>query len=243
MDAASEKTKRDRECIRPFEEYRKGPYARYVAQLGQDMAFRPDSDFFAFADHVHSARRTLLGLDRLYVLFQSARNVARIPGAAVEVGTYRGGSAWFLASALKAFAGHEVPMHVFDTFAGHPADAISDVDVFQTAGEFTGSLGAVREFLASFGSVTIHPGDVRHTLSQLPSQAYRLVHLDTDLYQPILACLDYFGPRLSGGGIIVVDDYGSKKCPGVPKATAEYLRRADDFQVWDMRTEQLVLRR
>jgi hypothetical protein len=47
---------------------------------------------------------------------------------------------------------------------------------------------------------------------------------------------------MSPGGVIVVDDYSSPRCPGVPKATVEYLQKTDvRFRVWDMRTEQLIL--
>jgi hypothetical protein len=75
----------------------------------------------------------------------------------------------------------------------------------------------------------------------LPESKYRLVHIDTDLYQPTVACLDYFGDRMSPGGVIVIDDYASRKCPGVPKAVSEYMDRTDRFQTWDLRTEQLIL--
>jgi O-methyltransferase len=78
-------------------------------------------------------------------------------------------------------------------------------------------------------------------LPNLEESPYRLVHIDTDLYQPTIVCLDYFGQRISPGGVIVIDDYASKKCPGVPKAVSEYLARTDQFQSWDMRTEQLML--
>ena len=87
----------------------------------------------------------------------------------------------------------------------------------------------------------VHKGDVAESLPHLPQSVYRLVHIDTDLYVPTLVCLDYFGSRVSPGGVIVVDDYGQKKCPGVPKAVAEYLARTDGWQTWDARTEQLVL--
>ena len=58
---------------------------------------------------------------------------------------------------------------------------------------------------------------------------------------PTLTCLEHFGARMSPGGVIVLDDYESMKCPGVPKATIEYLEQTHGFQAWDMRTEQLML--
>lgn len=79
------------------------------------------------------------------------------------------------------------------------------------------------------------------SLPHLDEAAYRLVHIDTDLYLPMIVCLEYFGRRMSTGGVIVVDDYASRKCPGVPKAVSEYLARTDGFHAWDMRTAQLTL--
>lgn len=88
---------------------------------------------------------------------------------------------------------------------------------------------------------TLHRGDVLNTLSELSEAVYRLVHIDTDLYRPTRLCLDYFGARLSRGGVMVLDDYGSVKCPGVRAAVVEYLDGREDYQVWDLHTQQLVI--
>jgi hypothetical protein len=206
------------------------------------LAFRPGADFFELADFVVDPKRTMLSHNRLYVFWQVASNVARVPGAIAEIGTYKGGSAYFIARAAAMFAGVEVPMHVFDTFEGHPQAAISDHDVYQKRGKFSGtSYEDVREYLSPFPQLQVHKGDIVALLPSLTESAYRFVHIDTDLYQPTVACLDYFGARLSPGGVIVVDDYASPKCPGVPKAVLEYLERVTDYQVWDLRTEQLML--
>lgn len=80
------------------------------------------------------------------------------------------------------------------------------------------------------------PGEWIHR----PMAKYRK-DIDTDLYQPTIDCLDYFGPRLTSGGVVIIDDCASKKCPGVPRAVVEYLARTAAFHAWDMRTEQLML--
>ena len=127
--------------------------------------------------------------------------------------------------------------------SGHPAAAISEADNFHQPGQFDGtSLDAVRDYLSPFTQVAFHQGDVIAQLPTLAETTYRLVHVDTDLYLPTRACLDYFEPRLSRGGVIVLVDYESKRCDGVRAAVVEYLDRVDElFQVWDLRSEQLVL--
>jgi hypothetical protein len=220
---------------RPMNDYRKPKYA---------LDFRPTPAFFEVADAVIRVkpRRTLLGYDRLYAFWQALQNVIHVPGAIAEVGSYRGGSAYFLAGAVQKVMGEDLPFHVFDTFAGHPPDAITAADEFHAPGNFNEtSLERVRELLSPFPEVRIHQGDVSATLPGLAESAYRFVHVDTDLYQPTLVCLGYFGARLSPGGVIVIDDYAARDCPGVPKAVAEYLGDTDAFPVWDLRTEQLML--
>jgi hypothetical protein len=136
-------------------------------------------------------------------------------------------------------------MHVFDTFEGHPEAAVTEHDDFHGAGQWAGvNRKKVAAYLSAFSELQIHAGDVSRLLPKLPECAYRFVHIDTNLYRPTLDCLDYFGRRLSPGGIIVVDDYSSPRCKGVPKAAVEYLQKTDvRFHVWDMRTEQLLLTR
>jgi O-methyltransferase len=218
---------------RSTEKYRKYRYS---------VEFRPGQAFFDLADPLVQSKRTLLSYDRLYVFWQVIHNVANVPGVVAEIGSYRGGSAYFVASRFASVIGEEVPMHVFDTFEGHPEQAITEHDPFHEAGKFSKtSYEDVRAYLSSFQLLQVHKGDVSASLPHLEEAAYRLVHIDTDLYQPTIACLEYFAPRMSPRGVIVVDDYASPKCAGVPKAVVEYLEGTDAFDVWDMRTEQLML--
>jgi hypothetical protein len=53
----------------------------------------------------------------------------------------------------------------------------------------------VREYLSPFPQLQVHKGDIVALLPSLTESAYRFVHIDTDLYQPTVACLDYFGAR------------------------------------------------
>ena len=141
--------------------------------------------------------------------------------------------------------GEEVALHVFDTFEGHPSAAVTTQDANHAAGQFGDtSFDEVTAYLSRFARTRIHRGDVLMTLPDLDETLYRLVHIDTDLYLPTKACLEYFGARLQPGSVVVLDDYSSEKCPGVRAALVEYLERHDDdYHVWDVRTEQLMLAR
>jgi hypothetical protein len=243
MDSDAARPRKTREEKRPrdpvswirraIEKYRRGTFT---------LPLHPDEEFFALADEVIRAKRTLLGYDRLYVLWQAVRNVATLSGSVAEIGSYRGGSAHFMAKSFINRTGREVPIHIFDTFEGHPEGAITPNDAFHGAGRFgRTNYDKVRAYLTPFAQLTIHKGDVLASLPHLTEGLYRLVHIDTDLYKPTIACLNYFGTRMCTAGVIVLDDYGAPKCPGVAQAAAEYLAGTNDFQAWDVRTEQLVL--
>ncbi len=200
--------------------------------------------FLEAAGRVKGIGRTMLGRDRLWIFWQAARNVALLEGAAAEVGTFRGGTAYFIASSLLEHAGHEVRMEVIDTFEGHPSGRISehDSDIHREAGLFTEtSYEDVAAYLSVFGLVTVHKGEFAKVKPTLADQRYRLVHVDTDLYEPTLDCLDYFGNRLVDGGVIVVDDYIGSDAGGVRPAVDRFLTATDRFDTWNPNTKQLVL--
>jgi hypothetical protein len=205
-----------------------------------------DPAFLALARPVVDNGRTMLSLPRLYTLFNSVRNAA-VPGAAaVEVGTFRGGTAYFLASAMAAQLGTEAPVYVMDTFEGHPEEKVSaQRDPEQAVGSFVEtSEKDVRAYLADFERVEVIAGEAVASLGSLPDHQFAVVHLDVDLYLPTLECLRYFIDRMAPRGVIVVDDYGAPSCPGIADAIDEFLAERDDVQCWPMLTEQaLVMRR
>jgi predicted O-methyltransferase YrrM len=162
----------------------------------------------------------------------------------VEVGTFRGGSAALLAQAFRLLGDAGREMHVVDTFVGHLDETPSDYDDSERQrGKFQDtSFEEVQRLLSSLSSqVQVHKGDAAAVIAGWPERQYSLVHIDVDLYQPMIECLDYFGPRLVAGGIIVADDYEAPTCPGVAQAVHEYLGRTPGLRLWRMQSEQVVL--
>jgi O-methyltransferase len=206
----------------------------------------PDRDFRRLAKRIARDNRTLLGADRLYMLWQSAHNVGRLGLPAAEIGSFRGGSARFIAEALLAASEREPELHVVDTFEGHPEAAITAQDAeVHTVGLFGDtSYDAVRDYLADLSFVKVHKGAFADVVDELPDTAYGFAHLDVDLYEPILDGLRFFGPRIPVGGVIILDDYDARKCPGVRLAAETWLaERPTEFHTITPLTEQLVLTR
>jgi O-methyltransferase len=205
-----------------------------------------DARFLEAASVVLAHGRTKLERDRLYVLWQAARNTAHLGAAAAEVGTYRGGSAYFIALAFRMHLGHEVPLEAIDTYQGHPQDKLSDVDPpsHKTPGAFAKtSYEQVVGYLREFEQTTVRKGELTAIADELPHRRYQLVHLDVDLYESTRDCLAYFADRVVPRGVIVLDDYDAPNCPGVRRAAEELLATDDRWQTWHPHTEQLIMTR
>lgn len=155
-----------------------------------------------------------------------------LDGCTAECGCYRGMSSHLILSRLRlhdpAFAGRG--HHVFDSFQGLSAPTVEDevndddpnadsIRLMSQPGSFRASLAEVKQALAEFPEVEYHPGWIPLSFGGLPERKYRFVHLDVDLYDPTLAALEHFYPRLSRQGVIVCDDYG---WPGARKAIEEF---------------------
>ena len=213
-----------------------------LSRIGGPYDEDADAAFLEVADPLRESRRTMLGYDRLFTLWQAAGNVARLGLPVVEIGSFRGGSAALIAEALQRAGCPVLELHVVDTFAGHIDDSFTDHDVEAQRGKFRATdVDDVRQFLGVYPGVQVHQGDAAAVVGAWPERRYGLVHIDVDLYGPTRDCLSYFGPRVAAGGVIVVDDYGSPTCPGVDTATGEFLAAHSGFQAWKLEAEQMVL--
>lgn len=214
----------------------------YVGKKIDYSALWDGETFSAVAGEILSQGRTLMSLQRLHVLWQAVGNTVDVPGDVAEVGVFRGGSTYFLARACSKLGAKHLALHAIDTFEGHASGTITSADSYHKEGMFADtSYEAVCEYLAEFDFVCVHKGEFSAVSPNLRSSHYRLVHIDTDLFKPTLNCLNYFLPRLSPGGILLIDDYLGRKCPGVTSAVHEFLAAHPFFDIWFCQTEQIVL--
>jgi O-methyltransferase len=161
-----------------------------------------------------------------------------IVGACVECGVWKGGSMMAIALTLLRLGETARDLYLFDTFAGMPEPGEADVTL--TGASATGewrrnrrgdvndwnyvSLDDVRDTLLATG----YPGERIHFVKgrveeTLPAEApaeISLLRLDTDWYESTRQELANLFPRLSRGGVLIVDDYGFWQ--GARKATDEY---------------------
>ena len=151
---------------------------------------------------------------RLATLELLCRRLADVPGAAAELGVYRG----FFARCINRLL-PERKLYLFDSFEGFTEEANAS-DSFQAAHRNT-AVDQVMAIMPHPDSVTVKPGFFPESLEGL-EERFCLVSLDVDFYQTTLEGLRYFWPRLEQGGYLMLHDWGSPKLPGVAKALTDY---------------------
>jgi hypothetical protein len=177
---------------------------------------------------------------RVYALARAVEYVAarEIPGALVECGVWRGGSMMAAALTLLQLGVSDRDLYLFDTFAGMTAPTDEDVrrsgeraaDLLAVEGAESevwaiASLEDVREAVLGVGypAERIHfvKGPVEETLPASAPDKIALLRLDTDWYASTKHELVHLFPRLTRGGVLILDDYGYWQ--GARHAVDEYL--------------------
>jgi O-methyltransferase len=193
-------------------------------------------------DHVLDKQLTMVSRQRLYATVIACKHVVseRVPGSFVECGVWRGGSSLVAADVFS----REDPtrcLYLLDTFAGmteptsydlRASDGRKALPRYVSSRKDThsdwcyASLAEVRAHFAELDllgpNVKFVEGDVVESLkheSNLPG-AIAVLRLDTDWYESTLAELQVLYPRLSPGGVLIIDDYGHWS--GAKRAVDEY---------------------
>jgi len=170
----------------------------------------PDYDLI---HRVTSETDTLLLKDDAYQLLSCARATGKIEGDIAEVGVYRGGSARLMCEVRGSRS-----LYLFDTFEGLP-DARSGDERFGS-GQYAASYEKVQAYLSPFRDVHLFKGLFPATAGPIMDKRFSFVHLDVDLYESTRDSLEFFYPRVSPGGIILIHDY--LWAEGVRKAVQEF---------------------
>ena len=151
---------------------------------------------------------------RLATLELLCRRLSAVPGAAAELGVYRG----FFASCINRLL-PDRKLYLFDSFEGFtPEDRASDA--FQAAHRNTAA-EKVLSLMPCPKNVYLKPGFFPQSLDGL-EERFCLVSLDVDFERTTLEGLRYFWPRLHGGGYLLLHDWGNPKLPGVGKALERF---------------------
>ena len=160
-------------------------------------------------------------IGRFYMIYLNVKQILedRIPGAFVELGVYRGNSAKLLADLAKP---EQREVFLFDTFEGFDRRDLKGLDGEKPVLFTNTSLADVKRLVGTDG-VTYVPGFFPESAAHITMpQQIAVAHIDCDLYEPMKAGLEWFYPRLSVGGILILHDYASGDWPGAKRAIDEF---------------------
>ena len=191
-----------------------------------DKAFDYENNFYLSCDSQRMAK-----LIAQYELFKIS---CAAEGAIVECGVFKGVSLVRFAH-FRQICGLDdsKPIYGFDTFGLFPTPGYApDNELFnrfiESAGDKSIGKDQLYEILKRKSvekNVFLIEGDLRLTLPVFPGLKISFLNLDVDLYEPSKVILENLWPRLSKGGVLMLDDYG--KFPGETLATDEYFKGID----------------
>lgn len=173
------------------------------------------NDFNALYEQMRE--HTLVSKNRCFMIYQLLRYAGNLCGDMAEVGVYKGGTAKLIAKT----ASHK-NVYLFDTFSGMPA-ITTEIDMHSVQDFCDTSFHSVKSFLKDCPNITFFQGIFPDTASAIKEAKFSFVHIDSDLYNSVKYCLEFFYARLVRGGVIVIDDYEFWACPGVKSAVCEFL--------------------
>ena len=192
---------------------------------------------------------TMTSVERIAALVDAVKYIASagIDGAIVECGVWRGGSMMAIARTLLATGGSERELFLFDTFEGMPAPRPDDVDFLGRSGSALLQESKVLTHEEQLNSLLLAYAPLDHVQSNMLRTGYpkerihfvkgrvedtipaeapdtiSLLRLDTDWYESTRHELIHLFPRLSRGGVVIIDDYGHWR--GSRRAVDEYFEQ------------------
>lgn len=206
--------------------YRSQPIANWPKWAGDLL------DIKTPANLTRKAEQSPAGGSNINIILALLDRTRQIPGAVAECGVFQGSSLSTIALYVKQ---NTLAKRVFglDSFQGFDETVQKDIELGGAAfpekrvGGFGGtSLADVRAKLAGLGvldGVTLVPGYFAETLGTLPATNFSFVHLDCDIYESYKTTIAYFYPRMSPGGVILLDEYNDPPWPGCNLAIDEFL--------------------
>lgn len=165
-------------------------------------------------------------LMNLYLLIRFYLSTLK-PGHIVEFGSFRGGSALFMATVCKAYL-PDTRVYGLDTFAGMPKTDKS-VDA-HNENDFSGSdldelLGVVKR--EGLDNLSFVKGLFDETTPSVLAEcgSVRLAHIDCDIYSSCLYSFEECRPCMVPAGYFVFDDATESSCIGATEVVEDIVIR------------------
>ncbi len=200
---------------------------RYFRSLFMENRFMPESWKYAVRNNSVSVelkkyQRSFKDKIRFYNTWLQFERIKKdnIPGCFAELGVYKGETA-----RLIHLLDPGETFYLFDTFEGFDQKDLEkesgEAAEYTTRNFADTSIEKVKAFVKGNDNVKYIPGYFPESAKGLENEKFALVNIDTDLFNPIKAGLEFFYPKLSKGGVIIIHDY-NQKWEGAMKAVDEF---------------------
>ncbi len=183
-------------------------FSNYTSKVRKPAAWMHAVKKGQISQELRSMERRSPDRIRFYNIWMQINRILHeeIPGDFAELGVYKGTTARII-----HLCATDRKLHLFDTFEGFPSEDLKN-ETGKAAGYTSRhfadtSLEKVKKYLGKHENIVFHAGYFPETTKGLENESYAFVNIDVDLHDPTLAGLEYFYPRLSPGGIILVHDY------------------------------------
>lgn len=178
-------------------------------------------------------------LKRFLALYEVFKLALPVKGSIVDCGVFRGFSlmSWAKLSAMLEPENLTRRIYGFDSFAGFPAvterdrNAVVDISKGGLSADSYDELQALiaefdkDRFLGHIDKVHLVKGDIAETaprfVEETPHLVVSLLFIDCDLYEPTLAALKAFLPRMPKGAVLAFDELDNPQWPGETLAALE----------------------
>ena len=162
---------------------------------------------------------TLLSKSQLDLIETAIVTVERnkVPGDLIEAGIWRGGAVIFMRAMLDAYQIKKRRIFAADSFAGIPLNTrVRGDPVDQWRDRWAASLDDVKGNIRRFGMlddrIEFVVGFFADTLGSLANERFAVARLDSDSYDSVETSLEHLYPRLSKGGVLIIDDWHLVGC-------------------------------
>ena len=203
-----------------------GPLGRTTEAAGQKfetLQYRPD-DFYDHFPCFTSAKN----ISRFISFYECYKKTLGISGHIAEVGVYRGAVSFFFTKLGLLYEPQGLTqVHGFDWFrkpegdnAPKFPDPASYYEPFERISTVVNVQGLQTHFL-------LHKLDVLTELEDFFKEndylRFKIVFLDAGRYDLVAKCINEFWPRLSQGGILILDQFNFEVAPGETLAVRDLL--------------------
>ena len=204
-------------------DHRRAAYWRSIHEILQ-MGYTPEELIHhapAFAGHMN--------LGRFLAIYEAYKIALPYAGHIAEAGIWMGSCTIFFAKLTRLFEPESLTLvHGFDWFKGAHGTG-SEAHLVQE-GAYGEPVERVRKLVSVQGLddvIRIHDIDLRTALPAFfeahPHLQFKLVFLDCGYYDVVRPCIEQFWPRMTPGGVLMLDNFNHETAPGEVQAVREIL--------------------